>query len=175
MLREKAFEIGRILKTHGVSGQLSVGAKLKISDTEEWPEWIFLDIDAGLVPFRTNQDAMIWRDEKHFILALEQHDDPDTALEFVGRDVWFPNEYKHLLVDSKSEISPLVGCLLSDLQLGEIGLIEELIDLPNNPLFRLEIEGNEILIPARTEWIISIDQENSKIVMDLPEGLLDIN
>jgi 16S rRNA processing protein RimM len=175
MLREKAFKVGRVLKTHGVGGQVSVGTIIKIAESEEWPEWIFLDIDVGLVPFRTDQKGMIWRDEKHLILALELYEDPEKAQEIVGVDLWFPNEYKSVLADSKDEISPLVGLILYDQKSGELGRIEELIDLPNNPLFRIDVEGKEVLIPAREEWIISIDQENSKIIMDLPEGLLDIN
>ncbi len=70
MLRDKAFHIGRINKTHGVAGQLTVSTKNKVVEPEEWPEWIFLEIDAGLVPFRVNPDGMVWRDEAQFVASM---------------------------------------------------------------------------------------------------------
>lgn len=175
MLREQSFKIGRVIKTHGVNGQISVATDLKITETENWPDWLFLDIDKGLVPFRTRKDDIIWRDEKHLILALDRYTSPDQALELVGNDVWFPNEFKPAIVVSSGEISPMVGFMFVDMKIGELGKIEEWIDLPNNPLFKLIIDGKEVLIPAREEWIIELDEADKRIMMDLPEGLMDIN
>lgn len=174
MLREKAFKIGHIIKTHGVSGQLLVSNIIKISETDEWPDWIFLDIDSGLVPFRTNTNGMLWRDEKHLILELQNYDDLDKVQKFVGLDVWFPNEFKSQIAKTINEVSPFVGYMLLDQNGTIVGRIEELIDLPNNPLFRLEIESREVLIPAREEWILDLDEDNSRITMDLPDGLLEL-
>jgi 16S rRNA processing protein RimM len=94
MLRDKAFHLGRIVKTHGVSGQLTVGTKNRIVEPDEWPEWIFLEIDSGLVPFRVNPDGLIWRDERHLVIALKDIQDQDLARKMVGNDVWFPKEFK---------------------------------------------------------------------------------
>ena len=174
MLREKAFHIGWISKTHGVGGQLSVSTSNKVVDTEEWPEWIFLEIDGGLVPFKANPDGMIWRDEKHIIIALKDIRDQDEAKKVVGSAVWFPLEFKLELLESEPDIHPLVGFIISDSQSGEIGAIEEFIDLPNNPLFKIIVNDKEVLIPARDEWVIEIDEAGKRIVMDLPEGLVDL-
>jgi ribosomal 30S subunit maturation factor RimM len=54
----------------------------------------------------------------------------------------------------------------------EIGKIEEYINIPNNPLFKLFIDGEEVLIPAREEWIDEVDEIAKRIVMDLPDGLV---
>ncbi len=175
MLRKDAFKIGKVFKTHGISGQVSVSTYLKMSEPEDWPEWVFIDIDVGLVPFRTRKESIIWRDEKHFVLALVGLSCQDKALELLGNDVWFPNDFKPAIVDSSGGISPMIGFTLVDVKTGEMGRIEDYIDLPNNPLFKLIIKGKEVLIPAREEWIVSLDEANSRISMDLPEGLLDIN
>ena len=174
MLREKAFRIGRIIKTHGVSGQISVAADMKIRDTDDWPDWIFLDIDVGLVPFKTRKEDVIWRDETHLIIGLDDITSQDKARELVGFDIWFPEESKYLLAESVNVVSPLVGYILSDLKSGELGRIVELIDLPNNPLFKIIVEDKEILIPAREEWIVDQDDKATRITMDLPDGLLDL-
>ena len=174
MLRDKAFHIGRINKTHGVAGQLTVSTKNKVVEPEEWPEWIFLEIDAGLVPFKVNPDGMVWRDEKHIVIALQDIRDQDLAREMVGNKVWFPLEFKLELLEKEAAKHPLIGFVISDTKTGEIGAIAELIELPNNPLFKIIVDDREVLIPARDEWVIEIDEAGKRIVMDLPEGLVDL-
>ena len=49
-------------------------------------------------------------------------------------------------------------------------------DATENVLFGVEKpDGNEVLIPASDEFIISVDAENRKIRVSLPEGLLDLS
>ena len=93
MLRDKAYRIGWIAKTHGVSGQLSVVTVMKISEPDEWPEWLFLEIDSGLVPFRSDPNGMMWRDEKHLVIALKDINNHDLAIKYVGNSIWFPKEF----------------------------------------------------------------------------------
>ena len=57
----------------------------------------------------------------------------------------------------------------------ELGKIEEFIDLPNNPLFKITINAGEVLIPAREEWIVETDLDARRIVMDLPDGLVEMS
>ena len=163
MLREKAFRLGIITKTHGVGGQLSLSSELKLSDPEEWPEWIFLDIDKGLVPFRTDSEYMVLRDDNHLIIALDGYDSQDKVQKLVGYEVWFPNEFKKSILGSPAENHPLIGFVLSDPNYGKLGVIEDYIDLPNNPLLKLTIEGREVLVPAREEWIISLDEQGKRM------------
>jgi 16S rRNA processing protein RimM len=174
MLRDKAFRIGTITKTHGVNGQLNVVSDIRLTEPEDWPEWIFLDIDGGLVPFRTNPEGMIWRGEKQLIIAVNDCSDQGEALKLVGKDMWFPEEFKFLAERPGPAVSPMVGYILEDSNGHEIGRIDDFIDLPENPLFQIIVEGREILIPARAEWIINIDGEDKRIIMDLPDGLMDL-
>lgn len=171
MLRNEALRIGTITKTHGVSGQLNVVANIRISEPDDWPEWVFLDIDGGLVPFRTAPDGMIWRNEKHLILALSDYEDQDKALKLVGYDLWFPIGFKSFTEKTEPDVSPMIGFVLEDQKGNLVGRIDDFIDLPENPLFQIIDEGKEILIPARAEWVIDIDEERKRIIMDLPDGL----
>lgn len=174
MLRDEAFHIGRIIKTHGVHGQLSVSSEIKLSEPDEWPEWVFLDIDGGLVPFRTDPEGMIWRDHKHIVIGLDEYSSQDDVSRFIGYDLWFPNDCQSIVIGSENYESPFLGFILMDSSGRELGKIEEYIDLPNNPLFKIIINSEEVLIPAREEWMIEIDESARKITMELPEGLVDL-
>ena len=48
-------------------------------------------------------------------------------------------------------------------------------DLTENVLFIVEHEGKEIMIPAADDLILDIDDENETILMDLPQGLVNID
>ena len=44
-----------------------------------------------------------------------------------------------------------------------------------NVLFVVEREGGgELLVPAIDDWVVSVDEEAKKLMMHVPEGLLDL-
>jgi len=151
-----------------------VSLNSRLPEPDEWPEWIFLDIDGGLVPFRPVKDDFIWRDERHIILALGSLSSQEKAMEFIGSDVWFPADFKKLIENRGKEIFPLAGYSLYDSDGSIMGTITGFIDIPENLLFKVQAKSGEILIPARTEWIVAVDEKGQKITMDLPDGLADI-
>jgi 16S rRNA processing protein RimM len=57
-----------------------------------------------------------------------------------------------------------------------IGPILEIISNNGQWLLNIDSPGNKnILIPFHEDFIISIDKRKKTVVMDIPEGLLDIN
>ena len=74
--------------------------------------------------------------------------------------------------DETPILSMLVGFSLVDAATGKhIGTIEGINDQTANVLF--ELSGGQ-LIPASDELIMNIDTQREEIVMDIPEGLLEI-
>ena len=69
-------------------------------------------------------------------------------------------------------LSMLVGFSIVDAATNKsIGVIEDVNDQTANILFELD---NGALIPASDELIMNIDTEHEEIVMNIPEGLLEI-
>ena len=61
------------------------------------------------------------------------------------------------------------------LQSGEnLGAVSEIVALPGQDLLGVDYQGRQLLIPMVKAIIKSIDIENKKIVVDPPEGLLDV-
>lgn len=54
------------------------------------------------------------------------------------------------------------------------GRLADYYDSEANPLFELEIDGREVLVPAVEELIARIDFEGRHIKFVLPEGLIDL-
>lgn len=56
-----------------------------------------------------------------------------------------------------------------------IGTVKSVDYSTVNTLFNVETpDGKEIMIPASEDFIIDVDTERHIIVVDLPEGLLDL-
>mgnify|MGYP000716188262 FL=1 len=53
-------------------------------------------------------------------------------------------------------------------------IVSEIVKLPGQDLLSVDKDGKEVLIPMVKQIIISIDVETKKIVVNPPEGLLDV-
>ena len=47
-------------------------------------------------------------------------------------------------------------------------------DSTMNTLFVVDRDASELLIPANDDFVISVDEENKIIKMDVPDGLLNL-
>ena len=56
----------------------------------------------------------------------------------------------------------------------DLGEILEVIEQPHQVLCRIHLEGKEALIPVHQETLQKIDKKNRQVLVDLPDGLLDI-
>ena len=66
------------------------------------------------------------------------------------------------------------GFLLVDKELGEIGVIEEVLELPQQEMAVVKKEGKEVMIPLNDTFVKGIDRTKKRIDVELPEGLLDL-
>ena len=66
------------------------------------------------------------------------------------------------------------GYTVIDKSYGDIGIIEKILDFPQQAIFQIKKGEHEILIPAKEEFIISINRRTKQVEIDAPEGLIDI-
>lgn len=166
--KEEVFKIGRLGKAHGVKGEVSFHFDDDIFDRVEC-EYLVLEIDGILVPFFMEEYRF-----RNGYLAFVKFRDVDTqerASELTGCDVYFPRDLA-AAEDEMPILSMLVGFSIVDAATNKsIGVIEDVNDQTANILFELD---NGALIPASDELIMHIDTEHEEIVMNIPEGLLEI-
>ena len=166
--REDVYKIGRLGKAHGVKGEVSFQFDDDIFDTTD-ADYLILEIDGILVPFFMEEYR--FRSDS---LALVKFCDVDTqqrASELTGCDVYFPRALAEEAGEAPS-LAGLVGFDLVEASTGKaIGRIASIDDQTLNILFELE-DGR--LIPASADLIHNIDTEHQQIIMDIPEGLLEI-
>ena len=165
---EDVYKIGRLGKAHGVKGEVTFFFDDDIFDRVE-TEYLVLEVDGILVPFY--MESYRFRNGTTAFVKFCDVDTQERAAELTGCDVFFPRDVA-LTEDESPILAFLVGFDLIDAQTGEtVGTITGINDDTANVLFKL---SNGQLIPASDELINNIDTEKEIIIMNIPEGLLNI-
>jgi len=171
ILKEDIFPIGQLIKPHGVSGEMTFSFTSDVFDTEE-AAFLIIEIQGIFVPFfieeyrfKSNQTALI---------KLEGVKSDEKARSFSGSTVYLQKKYLEKVVDTEIELDYFVGFTLVDEVKGDIGLITEVDQTTDNALFVIGKGRDEMLIPVGEDYIIKIDHKKKRIVVRLPEGLLDL-
>ena len=166
--REDVYKIGRLGKAHGVKGEVSFLFTDDIFDNVD-AEYLVLDVDGILVPFFMEEYR--FRNDSVCLVKFCDVDTQQRAQELTGCDVYFPRALAEEAEETPS-LSALVGFDIVNVPDGSsIGTIAAIDDTTQNILFELE-DGT--LIPASDELIENIDVNKKEIIMNIPEGLLDI-
>ncbi len=171
--RDELIKIGTFNKPHALKGEISFTFTDDVFDTSECP-YIVCEIDGIFVPFFIEEYR--FRGEDSALMKLEDVDSDEEARMFTGVDVYFPKSW---LADDEECLSApgdyFLDFTLTDCEYGIIGKIIDIDDTTVNTLFVVEGKsGEELLIPANDDFVISIDEENKIIEMNIPEGLLSL-
>ena len=168
MIKEdEVYKIGRIGKPHGISGEVTLRFSDDVFDRVD-ADYLVLMVDGILVPFFIEEYC--FRSDEVALVKFEDIDTKDRASELTGCDVFFPRH----LADAGDDVltwSQIVGYdivdVLSDKTIGRIEAVDE---TTINTLLEL---SDGTLIPAADEFIEDIDHEERKLMMRLPEGLVN--
>ena len=168
MIKEdEVYKIGCIGKPHGISGEVTLRFSDDVFDRVD-ADYLVLMVDGILVPFFIEEYR--FRSDEVALVKFEDIDTKDRASELTGCDVFFPRH----LADAGDDVltwSQIVGYdivdVLSDKTIGRIEAVDE---TTINTLLEL---SDGTLIPAADEFIEDIDHEERKLMMRLPEGLVN--
>lgn len=170
MTHEECFHLGRITKPFGVHGQ--VVFFLDVDDPEQYKQLdtVLIEVKGTLVPYFFRIDnlngnkATITFDE----LSKEE------ALSLVGNDLYLPLSVLPPLTGNKFYFHEVIGFHIIDHEYGDIGTLTNVVEYPAQPLFQIDHQGIEILIPIIDPVIQQVDREQRKIHIQAPPGLIEL-
>lgn len=145
-----------------------------VNDVLDFPEWLFIRIDGGLVPFNVIEESVFQKDTNHLVIGLEQVDGQKKATALVGLTCNLEGTWTDWFEASREETESLTGFEVLDELSGKTGKVIGFEDIPGNPLLEIEIDGKKSLLPMHAEFVISTDTEKRKLILRIPEGLLDL-
>lgn len=165
--------LGRITKVSGYEGAVAV--KLEKIFTENIPhmESVFLEIEGRPVPFFIS--SLEYSGADILRISFDEYNSAEKINEFIGCRV-FLTEDTPVGDDQKTDNQTLIDYTVFNQDDIPIGTISDIIS--NNGQWLLNIISSKkksILIPFHQDFIIRIDKRKKRVVMDVPDGLLEIN
>jgi 16S rRNA processing protein RimM len=172
MAYKKHILLGKIIKTHGFEGAVTVKVEKNFSENIPEPESVFLEIEGRPVPF-----FIEWAEQSDSNTLRLKFDGYDTAAmvkEFAGCTIYLTDSPAELITDH--DLAELNGYTVFTSDGRKAGVIKKLIE--NTSQFLLSIQadsGKEFLVPLHEDLIDAIDHTDKTIIMAIPEGLEDLN
>jgi 16S rRNA processing protein RimM len=113
-----------------------------------------------------------WMHGDHLIFKFQGVNSISDAEKLAGAEVSIPFEQRAELSDDEVYQSDLIGCEVIDANGRSLGVVTDFQETGGTPLLTV---GDELLIPFAKSICIEIDLEHKRIVVNLPDGLLDLN
>lgn len=168
---ERLVPLGEIVTTHGIDGWLKLKLYNPLTSVLTAPR----EITLGKGGVSSTRELELTRPHKgHLLMKLRDIDRIDDAEPWVG----------YLVSVSEAALEPLepgefyhyqvVGLDVFDLKGERIGVVTRIWSKPGGVLYVVAGDSKEYLIPAVKELIEKVDLAEGKILINLPDGLLDL-
>ena len=165
------FKAGKLVAVHGLKGELvlkhELGKKSSLKDVKA----IFIeDKKDSFLPWFVESTKI--KSENETYLKLEGLETREIAAKLVQKEAWVTEEdFKRL--SSKSAPANLLGYTIINNK-ERLSQILEVIEQPHQLLCRMELNEKEVLIPLNESFLKKVDHKKKEVIVELPEGLLDI-
>jgi len=170
--------VAKVLKSFGTEGGIIIRYNPQVLEEINEKRPVFIYFDGLPVPFfieKLNDKAT-----DQAFLKLEGMETRKLAEEVVGEIIYIERR-KGGRFDtgqhSESNIPDIIGFEIFDPEGADIGTINSIHPYPNNLCIGVLRPGeisNEILMPLHDDFIVDIDIDNEKLILDLPKGILEI-
>ena len=171
MNKDDCFELGYIIKKHGLQGEVSILLDTDYPENYINMESVFVEIQQKLVPFFIESISI---NGDKAIVKFEEIDSVEQSEDMKGFKLFLPLSQLPPLSGKDFYFHEVLGFSVEEKNAGPIGIIKDVFDASAQHLFAIDYNGREILIPVTDEIIVEIDRENKSMLVSLPEGLLDI-
>jgi 16S rRNA processing protein RimM len=172
MKKDDCFYLGKIVKKYSFKGELLAKLDTDEPDLYDNLDAIFVDLRGNLVPFFLESSQL----HKSNLLRLK-FEDVDTegdADALIKSDLYLPLEFLPKLEGDKFYFHEVIGFKVIDKNYGSVGTIKAINDSTAQALFEIDKDGIEILIPMNDEFIVEVDRAKRTIIVETPEGLIDL-
>ena len=171
MKKEDCFYLGRIAKTHGLKGEVTI--KLEADDPSAYLEMkhFFLEINKVLTPFFVEK---ITPNGDKFFVQVQDVKTVEQAQNLVGKSVYLPLEMLPKLSGKQFYYHEIVGFTVVDTEKGELGPVTEVLEYPTQAILQVMKDKKEVLIPILEHVIQNVDRDKKVLTITAPEGLIDM-
>jgi 16S rRNA processing protein RimM len=152
MRKKDCFYLGKIVRKHSFKGDVV--------------------LSNNLVPFFIEKSLL--QKGNQLRIKFEDIESEDDADAIMGAELYLPLEFLPKLTGNKFYFHEIINFDIEDVNYGPIGVIVGVNDSSAQPLFEINANGKDVFIPMIDDFIKKVDRDNKKIIVETPEGLIDL-
>src|SRR5699024_2693317 len=171
-MTEKMFDVGKIINTHGIRGEVRVRRLTDFEERFHVGETLYLvrnhqqPIKLTIASHRTHK--------QYDLLQFEGYHHIQDVENFKGAYLKIKKEQLNELDDGEYYIHDIIGCMMYTLDNEKLGMIQDVFPTGANDVWVVQQEnGKEILIPFIKDVVKEVNVSEKKVYIQLMEGLLD--
>ena len=172
MQESELFPIGRVVRIHGVKGKVEMA----------YTDGVFMRVDRPVLFFRIDGlpvpcfvEAASVHSKGRALLKLEEVDTASQAEILSDCEVLFPLADVPVGNEEHDDWNFLTGYSVRGLKEGYVGKLALVnVQSANTLLHVATADGREVLLPFHPDLIAELDEQKRTLLLDIPDGLLDL-
>jgi len=173
MEKKDCFYLGKIVKKYSFKGEVIIKLDTDEPEIYENLNAVFIDLGINFIPFFIEESLL--QKGNQLRVRFEDVESEEEADAILKCDVYLPLNLLPKLTGNKFYYHEVINFTLEDVNFGKVGTITSINDSTAQALFVVDREGSDILIPMIDDFIIKIDRENKNVLVDTPQGLIEMN
>ena len=150
--------LGKIIKPHGVKGELKVFLYNDRSSTLKEGLYIWFKLDEKFVKYSVINLRGV--SKKSQILKIKEVDTFDKAMIISKKEFFVSRNDFEELDENSFYLNDLIGCDVFDEKNQSLGKILDVLNFPANDVLLISYEDKEIMVPFVEDFILLFDLDN---------------
>lgn len=165
------FKIGKLVSAFGLKGEIILQHHLGKKTSLKGLTALFVEErSSAFIPYFIESTRI--KSETEIYLKIQDIESREAAAKLTQKEAWLAEaDFKKF--SAKTAPINLLGYAIEE-DGKTLGTVLEVIEQPHQVLCRIDIEGKEALIPLNESTIRRIDNKGRRVIVELPEGLLEI-
>ena len=172
MNKDDFYYLGKILKTQGNKGQVMVHLDVDDPESYQKTESVYLDLHGERIPFFIA--SLELKHNRKAVVHFQDFDTLEDAESLQGLEIYLPITELPALKGNRFYYHEIIGFQVVDQNHGNIGTIDDILELPHQSLFQIRHGEKEILIPIVDQIIHKVDRKKKILIIEAPAGLIEI-
>lgn len=161
--------IGKIIKTHGIKGEVKI---YPLTDN------IYRFDDLNTVYLGHGKNKVIIETVRYHkdlvLLKFKDFSNINEVLPYKGEYLYIDAEDRVALSEDQFFLSDIIGAVVYTKEDRKVGRVCQIIQSAGNDVYVIQDDQKkrEYMIPAVKEFVISVDIDNKRIIIDPIEGMI---
>lgn len=163
-------EAGKIVNTHGLRGEVKLVPWTDSPQTFEEIDYVFIKKKTGDI--RLDIERLKYQ-KNNLIVKFNQISSIEEAEKLKNQTVYIDRDALGELPEGVYYIADIIGLAAVDESGNAVGTVVDIFNTGANDIYDIKREGKKNLLLPVIDDVITVDLENERVIVKIPEGLDD--